>query len=128
MIIWTNGCFDVLHKGHVELFKYAKSLGNKLIVGIDSDNKVKRDKGETRPINTEMDRKLVLEAIKYIDQVVVFDTIYGLEMAIKKCFPDIMVIGSDWEGKPIIGSEHAKKVVFFDRIPGYSTTEILNGK
>ena len=64
--VWTNGCFDILHRGHIELFKYAKSLGDKLVVGIDSDDKVKKDKGEERPINCVKDRKYILESIKYI--------------------------------------------------------------
>ena len=69
-IIWTNGCFDVLHRGHIELFKYAKSLGTKLYVGIDSDEKIKKDKGNSRPINSVKDRKFILESIKYIEKVI----------------------------------------------------------
>ena len=74
MVVWTNGCFDVVHKGHIELFKYAKSLGNKLVVGIDSDFKVRIDKGLNRPFNNEQDRKIMLKAIKYIDEVIIFNT------------------------------------------------------
>ena len=73
-IIWTNGCFDILHRGHMEMFKHAKLLGHKLIVGIDSDNKVKKDKGEDRPINNQYDRKYFLESIKWIDEVIIFNT------------------------------------------------------
>ena len=65
-IVWTNGCFDILHKGHIELFKYAKSLGDKLYIGIDSDEKVKKDKGSDRPFNNVEDRRDVLESIKYV--------------------------------------------------------------
>ena len=72
-IIWTNGCFDVLHRGHIELFKYAKSLGDRLYVGIDTDEKVKRDKGKDRPVNKLNDRKFLLESIKYIDKVFIFN-------------------------------------------------------
>ena len=124
-IIWTNGCFDILHRGHIELFKYAKSLGDKLIVGIDSDKKVKKDKGEFRPINTVNDRKFMLESIKYIDKVIVFDDTKGLEKEIEVILPDIMVIGSDWKDKEIVDAQYANKLVFFDRIKGYSTTNIL---
>lgn len=127
-IIWTNGCFDVLHRGHIELFKYAKSLGGKLYVGIDNDKKVKLDKGNSRPINNVKDRKFVLESIKYIEKVIVFDTTNDLEEVILLLQPDVMVIGSDWKGKTVVGEQYAKKLVFFDRIGDYSTTNILRSK
>ena len=125
MKIFANGCFDILHRGHIELFKYAKSLGNKLIVGIDSDEKVKRDKGEDRPFNYLKDRIAMLEAIKYIDEVVSFDTRQELEDLIKTHNPDVLVVGSDWKGKEVVGDIFAKEVKFFDRIGDYSTTKIL---
>ena len=128
MIIWTNGCFDVLHRGHIELFKYAKSLGGELHVGIDSDYKVNKDKGPTRPIFSEDDRRYVISAIKYVDYTYIFDSTYELEQLIKKLNPDIMVIGSDWKGKIVVGEQYTKKLEFFDRIIGYSTTEIINGR
>tara|TARA_R100001129_G_scaffold178478_2_gene154317 strand:- start:1459 stop:1851 length:393 start_codon:yes stop_codon:yes gene_type:complete len=124
--VWTNGCFDVLHRGHIELFKHAKSLGQKLIVGIDSDTKVKKDKGNNRPINNAEDRKFILESIKYIDQVLVFHSKEELENLIKQVKPDIMVIGSDWKNKKVIGDEHTNKLLFFERVGDYSTTNILN--
>ena len=127
-IIWTNGCFDVLHRGHIELFKYAKSLGTKLYVGIDSDEKIKKDKGNSRPINNVKDRKFILESIKYIEEVITFNTTEDLEEVISLIQPDIMVIGSDWKGKTVVGEHHAKKLVFFDRIGNYSTTNILKNK
>ena len=127
-IIWTNGCFDVLHRGHIELFKYAKSLGDELIVGIDSDEKVKKDKGKFRPINTMRDRKFILESIKYIDKVITFNSTQGLEDTIETILPNIMVIGSDWKGKTVIGQQYTDKLIFFDRIGDYSTTNILNGE
>ena len=123
--IWTNGCFDILHRGHLEMLKYAKSWGDYLIVGIDSDNKVKQDKGSERPFNCVEDRKFALESIRYIDKVVVFRSTLELENLIKDIKPDIMVIGSDWRGKKVIGGEYAKELKFFDRIAGYSTTNIL---
>ena len=123
--VWTNGCFDVLHRGHIELFKYAKSRGDKLIVGVDSDKKVKKDKGKSRPINNLEDRVEILRSIKYIDEVWCFDSTEELRDIVKINKPDIMVIGSDWKGKKVIGQEYAGKVDFFDRIEGYSTTDIL---
>ena len=127
-IIWTNGCFDILHKGHIALFKYAKSLGSKLYVGIDSDEKVKKDKGNDRPFNNVQDRKEVLEAIKYIDGVFVFNDTQGLDDLIRIVGPNIMVIGSDWKGKTVVGEQHVNKLVFFDRLKNYSTTNILEWK
>jgi rfaE bifunctional protein nucleotidyltransferase chain/domain len=127
-IVWTNGCFDVLHRGHIEMFKYAKSLGTKLYVGIDSDAKVKREKGESRPINTTQDRKFILESIKYIDKVFIFHSKEELEDRIETILPDIMVIGSDWKGKEVVGEQYTNELIFFDRIGEYSTTKILEWK
>jgi len=127
-IVWTNGCFDILHRGHIELFKYAKSLGNKLIVGIDSDAKVKQDKGNERPINCVKDRKFILESISYVDEVLIFDSTQELENLIKQTKPDIMVIGSDWKNKTVIGRKYATNLLFFDRVGNYSTTDILKQK
>ena len=124
-IIWVNGCFDILHRGHIEMFKYAKSLGDRLIVGLDSDEKVRKDKGGDRPINKLEDRMVVLDAIKYIDIVLDFNSTDELEYLIKDIKPDIMIIGSDWKDKKIIGEKYAGKVEFFDRIEDYSTTKIL---
>ena len=123
--VWTNGCFDVLHRGHIELFKFAKSQGNHLVVGLDSDEKVKRDKGSDRPFNTFEDRKEVLLSIRYIDDVWYFDSRNGLVELIKEYQPDTMVIGSDWKGRDVVGEELVDKVKCFDRIGDYSTTEIL---
>ncbi len=125
MKVWTNGCFDVLHRGHIELFKYAKSLGDKLVVGVDSDEKVKLDKGNDRPINNLEDRTEMLLSIKYIDEVWCFNSTDELREVIKINKPDVMVIGFDWKGKPVIGEEYTKELLFFDRIGDYSTTKIL---
>ena len=128
MKVWTNGCFDILHRGHIELFKYAKSLGDELVVGVDSDKKVKLDKGEDRPINNLQDRMLMLQSIKYVDKVIPFDSTKELNDTIKWYRPNIMVIGADWKGKEVIGEIFADKLIFFDRIKGYSTTKILEEK
>jgi D-beta-D-heptose 7-phosphate kinase/D-beta-D-heptose 1-phosphate adenosyltransferase len=126
--VWTNGCFDILHRGHIELFKYAKSLGDSLIVGLDSDKKVKLDKGQDRPINCVEDRKYILESIRHIDKVLIFESTKELENLIKETKPDIMVIGSDWKDRTVIGQQYTTKLLFFDRIGNYSTTEILKQK
>jgi rfaE bifunctional protein nucleotidyltransferase chain/domain len=126
--VWTNGCFDILHRGHIELFRYAKSLGDELVVGIDTDEKVKLDKGSDRPINNVQDRIFMLQSIKYIDKVVTFDSTDDLTSTIKWYRPDIMVIGSDWKGKKVIGEMFTDKLVFFDRVGDYSTTNILEHK
>tara|TARA_R110000851_G_scaffold315797_1_gene478555 strand:+ start:83 stop:493 length:411 start_codon:yes stop_codon:yes gene_type:complete len=124
-IIWTNGCFDVLHRGHIELFKYAKSLGDYLVVGIDDDERVRESKGPLRPINNLEDRVEMLESIKYIDEVVPFSTDTGLAAELVSSKAQTMVVGADYKGKRVIGSELINQVIFFDRIPNYSTTNIL---
>tara|TARA_R110002020_G_scaffold259538_1_gene473467 strand:+ start:2629 stop:3015 length:387 start_codon:yes stop_codon:yes gene_type:complete len=128
MKIWTNGCFDILHRGHIELFRYAKSLGDELIVGIDTDKKVKKDKGKGRPINSLNDRIMMLNSLIYVDKVIPFDSTSELEKTIKWIHPSIMVIGADWKGKDVIGKKHADKLIFFDRVDDYSTTKILEKK
>ena len=128
MKVWTNGCFDILHRGHIELFRYAKSLGDELIVGIDTDKKVKKDKGKGRPINSLNDRIMMLNSLIYVDKVIPFDSTSELEKTIKWIHPSIMVIGADWKGKDVIGKKHADKLIFFDRVDDYSTTKILEKK
>lgn len=124
--VWVNGCFDVLHRGHIELFKYAKSLGDHLVAGIDTDERVKSSKGPTRPVNKLEDRIEMLESIKYIDEVVFFDTDNELETQILLSAATTMVVGSDYRNKKVIGSQHVKEVKFFERIGNYSTTKTLS--
>lgn len=126
-IIFVNGCFDVLHPGHIQLFEYARSLGDYLIVAIDSDKKVGEMKGPSRPIFCQDDRARTLEAIRYIDIVHIFDSKEDLENLLKSIGPDIMVVGSDWKGKEVVGEQYAKTVRFFDRVGEYSTTRTLQG-
>lgn len=118
--IFVNGTFDILHLGHIELLRYAKSQGDLLIVGIDSDQRVNRLKGAYRPINNQIERQAMLEAIKYVDEVQVFDSDQELCDLIASC--DIMVKGSDYQHRPIVGGDLCP-VLFFERIDGYSTTE-----
>jgi rfaE bifunctional protein nucleotidyltransferase chain/domain len=126
--VWVNGCFDVLHRGHVELLQYAKSQGDQLVVGIDFDERVKAAKGETRPFNTFEDRKFLLESLECVDKVVGFGTDFQLRNCIEREEPFCMIVGSDWEGKNVIGREHVKVVFYFSRIGNYSTTNILEKK
>lgn len=128
MKIWVNGCFDVLHRGHFELFKYAKSLGNELVVGIDTDFKVSQDKGTDRPYNNLQDRMFALQSIKYIDKVISFNSRKELESLISLYSPDILLVGSDWRDGDIVGKQFAREVCFFERITQYSTTDILTNE
>jgi len=127
-IIWVNGCFDVLHRGHIELLEYARSLGNRLVVGIDTDDRVKASKGPFRPFNHLEDRKYFLESIRHVDKVVSYSTEQQLRNHLVENKIDIMVIGSDWRGKKIVGQECCNELIFFDRIGNYSTTKILEKK
>jgi D-beta-D-heptose 7-phosphate kinase/D-beta-D-heptose 1-phosphate adenosyltransferase len=123
-IVFTNGCFDILHKGHIKYLKKSKELGDYLIVAINADQSVQKLKGKNRPINNQEDRALVLEAIKYVDKVIVFneDTPYQL---IKKIKPDIITKGGDYTEKEVVGNDIAK-VVIIPYVDGYSTTGIVN--
>ncbi len=123
-IVFTNGCFDILHLGHVKYLQKAKSLGDKLIVGLNSNESVKRLKGPTRPVNDEYDRAYLLAGLEVVDYVVIFeeDTPYEL---IKKVKPDILVKGKDYEGKEVVGSDIAKEVRLIDFVEGRSTTSII---
>lgn len=124
--VWVNGCFDILHPGHIELFKVANSLGDRLIVGVDTDEKVKKDKGSDRPINSLSFRKTMLESIKYIDLVLPFGTKRELEQLIELYTPDILLVGGDWRDGDVVGRQYAKQVKFFNRIGNYSTTNLIS--
>lgn len=115
----VNGTFDIVHTGHVYLLNFARRLGTNLLVAIDSDRRVKELKGANRPINSELERKLLLENLKSVDQVEIFDTDEELIDIIKTCA--IMVKGSDYINQPIIG-KNLVPVIFFERVNGYSTT------
>jgi len=119
--VFVNGTFDLLHEGHIALLEYAKTLGETLAVAIDSDERVKQLKGPDRPIQDQKERTNALIALKAVNDVYIFDTDDELEWLVS--VHDVMVKGSDYKGKPIIGESVCKELVFFDRIDGYSTTQ-----
>ena len=123
-VVFTNGVFDVIHKGHVYYLHKAKQLGDILILGLNTDASVKRLKGEGRPINNENDRAYVLSAFDFIDYIVFFsdDTPYNLIKAIQ---PDILVKGADYKIEAVVGREFAKETVLIDFQAGYSSTNII---
>ena len=123
-IVWCNGTFDILHPGHIELFKVGKSLGDKLIVATDTDEKIRQDKGASKPVNNLCDRISMLQAIKYIDEVLYFGNRKELEGLIELYSPDILLLGDDWRGGDVVGRQYAKEVKFLPRL-NYSTTKII---
>ena len=125
-IVWCNGTFDILHPGHMQLFKVARSLGDKVIVATDTDEKIKKDKGDDRPVNDLCYRVAMLEAIKYIDVVLTFGDRQELEGLIQLYTPDILLLGDDWQGGDVVGIEHAKGVRFLPRVGGYASSKTLN--
>ena len=127
-IIWVNGCFDVLHMGHIELLRYAKLLGHTLIVGTDSDQRIKSNKGFSRPINNLALRVKFLEAIRYVDTVVTFDTDEQLNELIRFYNADTMVVGEEYKGRRIVGGECVKNIIFYPKQYGLSTTKLINYK
>jgi len=126
-IVFTNGIFDVLHTGHIELLKFAKNLGGKLIIGINSDKTTKIIKGKNRPINNEHDRKNVLESLSFVDEVIIFDDKESLN-TIKRIKPDIIVKGGEWTAKEVRKRDNIPKkieVKIFPIVADYSTTNTL---
>jgi D-beta-D-heptose 7-phosphate kinase/D-beta-D-heptose 1-phosphate adenosyltransferase len=125
--VFTNGCFDILHRGHIELLKFCKECfaDTRLVVGLNSDQSIKRLKGADRPFNNEADRYFMLKSIKFVDDVIIFDEDTPYEI-IKKIKPDALVKGGDYTKESVIGKELVKDVIIFNYIPGYSTTKILN--
>jgi D-glycero-beta-D-manno-heptose 1-phosphate adenylyltransferase len=128
-IVFTNGCFDIIHRGHIDYLEEAKKLGDILLIGLNSDESVRKLKGENRPINNEEDRKKVLLALKSVDEVIIFNEEDPLEL-VKQIKPDVIVKGGDWKIENMIGADfvienggEAYSLPFYD---GYSTTNILN--
>ncbi len=119
----VNGTFDIIHLGHLRLLDYARSLPNSYVLVLtDSDRRIKQLKGNDRPINNEYERCSLLFALKSVDRVETFDTDQELVDLIKGFAPDVMVKGSDYRDKPIIGAEYCKEIKFYDRLGNYSTT------
>ncbi len=128
-LVFTNGCFDIIHSGHVAYLNEARSQGDYLIIGLNSDASVKRLKGPSRPVNSELDRKFILENLKSVDCVQVFEEDTPLEI-IKQICPNILVKGGDWKVEQIVGHEFVlsnggvvKSLMFKD---GYSTSKIIS--
>lgn len=128
-IVFTNGCFDIIHRGHVEYLAKAASLGDQLIIGLNSDASVKRLKGHSRPVQDENTRALVLASFSFVSKVVFFDDDTPYEL-IKLVQPDILVKGGDYEADDIVGADIVKakkgEVVTIDLVEGHSTTSIIN--
>lgn len=120
----VNGTFDILHRGHLELLQFARSQGDQLLVCIDTDRRVKELKGDTRPINNQDDRKFMLYNLRTVDTVMLFDSKEELINIIKEYKPDIMVKGSDYQGRSIVGEKYVPKVIFYDRTD-HSTTKTI---
>ncbi|MFA6321292.1 MAG: D-glycero-beta-D-manno-heptose 1-phosphate adenylyltransferase [Candidatus Omnitrophota bacterium] len=127
-VVFTNGCFDILHVGHVEYLSRARKMGDALVIGMNSDSSVRRLKGKDRPINKQKDRAKVLSALSFVDYVVLFNEDTP-EKLIRKLVPDILVKGADWKKKVVAGVDFVKsrggKVAFIPFVSGYSTTSLL---
>ena len=133
-IIWINGTFDVLHMGHIKLFQKAHEVANdefrsfswKIVVGVDTDERIKEAKGSDRPINTLKNRMEFLHAIRWVDEVYAFHSDDMLRELIKAHAPRFMVIGDDYKSKPIIGSEYIGEIIYLPRYEDLSSSAIIN--
>lgn len=127
--VWTNGCYDVLHIGHFRLFEQCRNIASELrcsfFIGIDSDNRVRKTKGQSRPCNTQDIRAESLLSIRGVDKVFVYDTDDELKNLIQTFRPHALVVGEEYRTKGVIGFEHAETVVYFPKIEGYSTTGLI---
>ncbi len=126
--VFTNGCFDILHRGHIELLETARSFGDRLVVGINSDRSVRSIKGVGRPVNNEEDRKAILKALSCVDEVIIFDDLTPANL-IKDLKPDVLVKGGDWDESEIIGSDTVRglggEVRTVPIVEGYSTSKVV---
>lgn len=125
VVVFTNGCFDILHAGHVEYLEKSRSLGSKLIVGINSDESIRRLKGSNRPINNQYDRKRVLEGLRCVDEVIIFDEDSPYEL-IKHLKPDILTKGGDYTPDKVRSRELVKELIIIPFKDGYSTTSLID--
>jgi D-beta-D-heptose 7-phosphate kinase/D-beta-D-heptose 1-phosphate adenosyltransferase len=128
VLVFTNGCFDILHRGHVTYLTFARSQGDALVVGVNSDASVKRNKGETRPVNCEDDRAYVLASLRVVDYIVIFGEDEPIAL-ITKIQPQVLVKGKDWahyvSGREIVESSGGR-VVIADMVEGRSTTNTID--
>ena len=124
-IVFTNGCFDILHAGHVEYLEKSKSYGDVLIVGVNSDESVKKIKGDSRPINSEYDRAYILASIEAVDYVVIFHEETPLNL-INHIKPDILTKGNDYAGREVVGQDLVKELKLIELTEDKSTTEIID--
>ena len=128
-IVFTNGCFDILHRGHVDYLIQAASLGTKLVVGLNTDASVRRQKGQTRPVNDEEARALLLASMSFTNKIIFFEEDTPLEL-IRFIQPDVLVKGNDYTPEEIVGYDIVKnkggEIVTIQLTPGFSTTSILN--
>ena len=122
-VVFTNGCFDIIHRGHIELLRYAKSQGNKLVVGLNSDASVTQNKGPNRPIHNQEDRKAVIESIRWVDEVIIFNEKTPINL-INLIKPDIIVKGGDYKTSEVVGHKVAT-VKIFELLDGLSTTKAV---
>ena len=123
--VFVNGTFDILHRGHLELLRYARTRGY-VYVGIDTDECIKGKKGPTRPIHNQEERKFLLENLRSVDEVIFFSSEPEFEELIKSLQPDIIIVGSDWKEKSTIKSYYDGELIFFDRMEEYSTTKTIS--
>ena len=123
-IVFTNGCFDLLHVGHVKYLHQAKKLGDVLVVAINSDKSVKLNKGPSRPINSFVDRACIIASLEAVDYVIKFEEETPINL-IKKIIPDFLVKGGDYKNKQVVGQDFAKELVLIDFVSGKSTTNII---
>ena len=127
-IVFTNGVFDIIHRGHIELLEFCKKQGDYLVVALDSDLRVKMNKGKERPINSQNDRKFVLESIKYVNEVILFNDIEELKGLHQLIKPNVVVKGSDWNIdylRKTDGILDTSEVILYETISGYSTTNLV---
>jgi len=124
-LVFTNGCFDILHPGHVDLLEQARSYGDRLVVGLNSDASIRKLKGAERPFLPQTDRQRMLEALRCVDEVIIFDDLTPLQL-IEELRPDVLIKGGDWARDKIVGAEfvmsYGGQVLSLPLLPGYCTT------
>lgn len=127
ILVFTNGCFDIIHAGHIDLLERARALGDRLVVGVNSDASIRRLKGPERPFIPEADRVIILRALRAVDDVILFDEDTPARV-IEELQPDVLVKGGDWSVDRIVGADTVRarggRVVSLALLPGYSTTSI----